>query len=473
MDKSKVYKLNILYLKVVYLEKMEIKNNYKFDWKAVQYPRKQGGNIIKTNSFIIVLKDLTTGETYPHPITHFLYKSYHRNSGSVNTELTVAQIIVPFLNFVLDKVNQYLTEYTDINGLEDLQESHANAYLQYCVDEKSNKNKTLEMKENFLSKFYKYLWDEKVLKHKPKFKLVSVRTRKEIRKVYKIDFTYKKTDETLLREKVKRKDVVPQNHESNKNRIFIRLQYIHEILYVAKHETPDIAFGMALQIFGGLRKGEVVNLTRTALKSQNGQGYGVEGLVLLIRDRQNDLFTRFNDVSTIQVKNPRDQSCLIDPILNYLYKHHIEVVLKKVKKPLHPTALFYDSEGNPMSADTYDKRFLKLKNSYLGMLLGTPGRYQDYLDFSQTKWRSHIGRGVFTNMCLDAGFNEKQTAVLRGDRSTQSMESYFDIITATFNIRKALTLLSPDQSENIADLNMPTNHKMWKEVQDFGRGIRN
>ena len=303
--------------------------------------------------------------------------------------------------------------------------------------------------------------------------MVSVRSRKEIRKVYKIDFTYKKTDETLLREKIKRKDIVPQNHESNDNRIFIRLQYIREILFVAKHETPDIALGVALQIFGGLRKGEVVNLTRTALKSQNGQEYGVEGLVLLIRDRQNDLFTRFNDVSTMQVKNPRDQSCLIDPILNYLYKHHIEVVLKKVKKPLHPNALFYDSEGNAMSADTYDKRFLKLKNSYLGMLLGTPGRYQDYLDFSQTKWRSHIGRGIFTNMCLDAGFNEKQTAVLRGDRSTESMEAYFDIITATFNIRKALTLLSPDQSENIADLNMPTNRKMWKEVQEFGKGLRN
>src|SRR5699024_447868 len=396
----------------------------------------------------------------------------HRNSGSINTELTVAQIIVPFLNFILDKVNQGVTEYTEVQGLADLREKHANAYLQYCVDEKSNKNKTLEMKENFLAKFYKYLWDEKVLKHKPKFKLVSVRTGKEVRKVYKIDFTYKKTDETLLRERVKRKDIVPQNHESNENRTFIRLQYIREILYVAKHETPDIAFGLALQIFGGLRKGEVVNLARTALKSQNGQKYGVEGLVLLVRDRQNELFTRFSDVSTIQVKNPRDQSCLIDPILNYLYKHHVEIVLKKIKKPIHPNALFYDTEGSPMSADTYDKRFLKLKNTYLGMLLGTPGRYQDYLDFSQTKWRSHIGRGAFTNMCLDAGFNEKQTAVLRGDRSTQSMESYFDIITATYNIRKALSLFSPDELDNIADLNMPFNHKIWKDVQEFGKGLR-
>lgn len=60
-----------------------------------------------------------------------------------------------------------------------------------------------QIKENFLSKYYKYLWDEKVLTHKPKFKLVSVRTRKQIREVYKVDLTYKRTDETLLREKIK------------------------------------------------------------------------------------------------------------------------------------------------------------------------------------------------------------------------------------------------------------------------------
>src|SRR5699024_10943290 len=139
----------------------------------------------------------------------------------------------------------------------------------------------------------------------------------------------------------------------------IRLQYVREILYVAKHEVPDIAFGVALQTFGGLRKGEVVNLTKTALKSQYGHDYGVEGLVVLIRDRQLDLFNRFQDVSTMQVKNRRDEACLIDPILNYLYNNHMEVVLKKVKEPKQPHALFYDTDGNSMSADTYDKRFLK------------------------------------------------------------------------------------------------------------------
>jgi len=73
--------------------------NYRFVWKAIKYPRKQGGDIVHTPSYIIGLKDKSTKEIFPHPISHFLFKNYHRNSGSVNTELTVAQIIVPFLNF--------------------------------------------------------------------------------------------------------------------------------------------------------------------------------------------------------------------------------------------------------------------------------------------------------------------------------------------------------------------------------------
>ncbi|GAB1773221.1 hypothetical protein [Priestia megaterium] len=442
-------------------------NNYRFVWKAIKYHRKQEGEVIHTPAFIIGIQNKETKEIFPHPLTHFLFKKYHRSSGSVNTELTVAQIIVPFLNFVLSKVEVNSSKYSNVKGLDDLCVTHANEYLKYCVEEKGNKSKTLEIKENILSKFYRYLWDEKILKNQPQFRLITVRTGKDIRQVYKLDFIYKKTDETLLREKVKRKDLVPQSHSSNESKNLIRLHYIREILYVAKHETPDIAFGVALQIFGGLRKGEVINLNRMSLTSQNGQKYGVEGLIVHIRDRQDELFSRFNNVSTVQVKNPRDQACLIDPMLNYLYKYHFEVILKKKRKLKHFNALFYDTEGNAMSADTYDKRFLKLKNAYLGMLLGTPGRYQDYLDFSETKWRSHIGRGVFTNMCLDAGFNEKQTAVLRGDKSTKSMEAYFDVITATYNIRKALNILAPDSYKYIENLALPRDSKMWKEIQEF------
>lgn len=97
---------------------------------------KQGGDIVYTPSFIIGLENKSTKEIFPHPISYFLFKNYHRNSGSVNTELTITQVMVPFLNFILDKVNREVTEYTEVTSLEDLRECHANAYLQYCVDEK-------------------------------------------------------------------------------------------------------------------------------------------------------------------------------------------------------------------------------------------------------------------------------------------------------------------------------------------------
>lgn len=437
----------------------------------VRYNRKQASNIIKTKAVMIVLKNTITGEVIPHPITHFLYKSYHRNSGSINTEIAAAYVIVPFLNFVLNKVQGENKEFKNIKGLADLKVEHANLYLQNCVEEKANKESTMDKKENYLSKFYKYLWDEKVLKYKPSFKVTSIPYDNGVKAVYKLDFTYKKADNVYIRSRVKRKDIVPQSHQSNENRNVIRLHYIREILLIAKQEVPDIAFGVALQIFGGLRKGEIVNLLKSSLKPQNGLSYGEGGLVVEIRDNQNILFDRFNDISKEQVKRTRDQACFVDPILCHLYKFHMETVIKKVNNSKKSNALFYDGEGNPMSGDTFDKRFLKLKNIYLGMLLATKGRYQDYLDFSQTKWRSHIGRGVFTNMCLDAGFNEKQTAVLRGDRSTKSMEDYFDIITATYNIRKALGLLAPEQSNTIANLNMPFYQKCWKDVEEFGRRI--
>lgn len=442
---------------------------YSFDLKTIRYNVKQSGSIIKAQAIMIVIRNNVTDEIFPHPITHFLYKFYNRNSGSINTEKAAANVIVPFLNFVLNNVSEGKKNFLFLKGIADLRLEHANLFLKYCVEEKENSVETLTRKENYISKLYKYLSDQGVLKDKPVFDLVTILRDDKIIEVYKMNYSYKKLDITKVHKKVKRKDLVPQSNELSVNKQIIRLYYIREILLLAKQETPDIAFAIALEIFGGLRRGGAINLIRTALKPQNNCKYGEEGLIVEIRDRQEYLFNRFDDNSNKQVKNPRDQSCLIDPILTYLYKYHMEVVLKKVKSVKITNALFYDRNGNPMSSETFDKRFLKLKSTYLGMLLGTKGRYQDYLDFSQTRWRSHIGRGAFTNMCLDAGYNEKQTAVLRGDKSTKSMEDYFEVISATYNIQKALSLLSPENSHSISGLNMPFYNKSWREVEEAGR----
>lgn len=443
---------------------------YRYVWKAIKYPRKQGGKIKLTPAYIIGMENRETKEVFPHPLTHFIYKNFHRNSGSINSELSVIQVVVPFLNFVLNKADQNDLDFKDVRGLEDLNLIHANKYLEHCVIEKGNTKKTLEIKENHLSKLYKYLMNEGILKNQIRFIESTFRSSNEIKRIYKLDFLYKKTDETLVRKKVKRKDIVPQGYITSNNRMQIRLETIREILFTAKYEVPDIAFGVALQIFGGLRRGELLNLNRKALKSQNGLAYGMGGLILEIRDRQGELFSRLPNLATLQVKNPRDQSCLIDPMLNFLYKHYIENVLVKYPVVKNKDALFYDSKGNPMSAETYNKKFGKLKDAYLGRLLGSKGRYQDYLDLAETKWATHIGRGVFTNLCIDAGFKDKQTAVLRGDKSTQSMEAYYDILTATFNIRKALERLHTTKNEDIYELaRNKEDIKIWKDVIRVGK----
>lgn len=439
--------------------------------KVIQYNMIQGGEFFKIPAVMITLKNMDTMEVFPHSITHFIYKHYHRKSGSLNSELAVAYVIVPFLNFVLDSVKLGKKEFENIRGIGELTDQHADLYMQSCVLKKANKKLTLNKKEDYLSKFYKYLEDEGVLKRKVNFIVSVIIIDGEAKEVYKINFNYKKPHENLIREKIKRKDIVPQSHISNEDRGRIRLNYIYEFLLLAKHETPDIAFGVAIEIFGGIRRGGLVNLVTSALKPQNGSSYGEKGLIIEVRDRQESLFKRVNNTAKEQVKNPRDQSCLVDPILCYLYKHHMEVVLEKVKRSQYSNALFFDNNGNPMSGDAFDKRFLKLKNTYIGMLLGTKGRYQDYLDFSETKWRSHIGRGAFTNMCLDAGYSAKQTAVLRGDKSTKPMDNYFDVISTTYNISKALKLLSPDLSASLENLNMPFHRKYWKDVEEFARRI--
>jgi integrase len=317
-------------------------------------------------------------------------------------------------------------------------------YLQDCVNIKGELNSTSKTKEAYLSKFFKYLSNEGILKEKPKFNVLIRKSRDgEVYTTYNLDLIYKVTNEEKLKRKIKRKDILSQ-HDGNKdgnNRL--RLIRIYEFLTLAEQVAPDIAFGLALEIFAGLRRGEVVNLLRKSLKPQNGCKYGENGLIIKVRSNREVLFNRLNNTKDDGVKKPRDQASLIDPILCYLYKKHLENVLPKYKKITNNKALFYDSNGNPMSAEVFDSRFKKVKERYIGQLLVTSGRKSDYDDFNETRWGSHIGRGIFTNMCRDVGYNVEQTSILRGDSTTEAMQSYFDIISATHNIERALELLSP------------------------------
>lgn len=415
----------------------------RFNYKEINCNFKQDGKIEKEKCVLIVLEDTEKKIFYPHPLTHFWIKYYHNKSKKINTELAAAKKIIPFLNYINERVRLGDDRFKDIRGIADLKNEHVNYYLSYCVEEKGDLNSTSKLKEMYLSRFYKYLDDERILKQKPRFTLITRIREKKVHTVYQLDLSYKITNEDNLVRKIKRKDILSQHEELLMNNNAIRIMKIYEFLSLAKKVTPDIALGVALQIFAGLRKGEVVNLLRKSLISQGQYKYGENGLVIKVRNNQKILFDRLSSIRNEGVKKVRDQACIIDKILCDLFKHHLEVVIPSYDNIQNKKALFYDSKGHPMSGDVYDRRFKDLKNAYLSKLLVTEGRKKDYDDFAETRWRSHICRGIFTNLCHDAGFTVQQTAILRGDSTIEAMQSYYDILSATHNISRALDLISP------------------------------
>lgn len=443
--------------------------DYKFVVREGGYFRKMGKSFTQQRRIIIGLENLKDDIIYPHPISNYLNECYFNKSKAINTQRKAANVIVQFLNFIHDNVESNNVDFINIKGMIDLKKEHAELYLKHCVEELCNDDCTLDSKEVYLSSFYYFLYNSKILNEKLTFKTMtysykSITATKEV-----IEFLYCRSDNTYDRKKVKRKDLVPRYQESALDRKIIRLNNIREFLLVALEIVPNIAFGVALQFYAGLRVGGVVNLVRRAIICQNGYTYGQGGMIIEVRDRQQELFSRNTQTTGEQIKSERDQSVLIDPVLSYIYENHVTKVLTKNNKTSCQDALFLDSNGNAMSKKTYCDHFSKLKTYYLGLLRQTNGRYQDYRDFAETKWSTHIGRGAFTNMCLDVGFSATQTAILRGDKSTQAMEDYKDLISASFNISKALGLLEPQNAKGLVGMDMSIYNKYWKGAKQYAK----
>ncbi|MDY0409810.1 hypothetical protein [Paracerasibacillus soli] len=109
-----------------------------------------------------------------------------------------------------------------------------------------------------------------------------------------------------------------------------------KLINIARNIAPDIVLGICFQFFGGLRRSEVVNLTRQNIKEQGN------GLILEIRDNQELLFPDIKNTSHIQVKNPRNQSLLMNNLMLNIYKEHLEGLENLMNKGVYnnPAYLF-------------------------------------------------------------------------------------------------------------------------------------
>ena len=216
-----------------------------------------------------------------------------------------------------------------------------------------------------------------------------------------------------------------------------------------------ITLGIAFQMFGGLRRGEVVNLTLRAVKEKRSakDSYDESRMILLIRNRQSELFNSMEkiDLSKCGVKKERDQQVInFNGKLYDYYRKHMKLrdkILDKTKS--NTKALFVDENGSPMSGAKYEQQWAKVKKEFLKSL--ELNSYSYYSEFSKDNsiWSTHIGRGIFSNLCLIYGLAKTADELKnwRGDEHPDSSKPYIDTFKVSGLILKSLNLISEDTKD--------------------------
>ena len=199
-----------------------------------------------------------------------------------------------------------------------------------------------------------------------------------------------------------------------------------------------------MQICGGIRQGELVNLTIDCAELNRDK----EFMYVYIDDRQKELFARGVDTRYCQIKKVRNQ-----PVFNFngelfdVWDEHMEY-LKNLKKRTNLSALFIDAYGQPMTAQVYQKEFHKLKWKFINFIDSKKPETADELRVKS--WGSHIGRHIYTNYLITNGLlknivghnDPKLLMILRGDSNTKSSEVYLNLDSITKTVASEVNVIS-------------------------------
>ncbi|MEK4080546.1 site-specific integrase [Solibacillus sp. FSL K6-1126] len=414
---------------------------YRFVAKEVLIEDLLGNNKLEEKRVVVIgVEDKVTGIIVPHPITHFIRQKYQFKGKSLSGQMNPAREIVKFLNFIYEQIILGKPEFEMLRekGLKGLQLIHGSRYITHLSEKKMAYKYVKYQIEKYLIRFYEYLTDMELIEREIEFDTYVNRNGEEVIITPfdhpSFDTKYPSTDNPVRN---KLKDFGNEPEEKDK--------LIWEFIEEARRVSPDIAFGIALQIFGGLRRGEVVNLTPANIPTDflSGSNY------IAVLDNQYRLFNHLKDTKKEQVKRPRLQPVLPSVYLKELYDDHM-LMNSKVKK-INPYAFFVDEKGRTISGGTYERKFAKVKYTYIDRLAATPGRYSHFKMLADSTWGTHIGRGIFTNYLFSMDLNEKQLAIIRGDKSTQSSKDYIDYRNAISNFETAMEVFSTQETLDVGN----------------------
>ncbi|PFO83584.1 hypothetical protein [Bacillus cereus] len=367
-----------------------LNTKYRFIAKAVWSNKDQ------RKYMVIAIKNIISNLSILHPISDFIVSNWKH--CSFNTQKSHTYNIVKFLNFIYCKQNYYR-----LKTFSNLSLQHGTDFLNYLTYEENRPKQTVLRFEKTLIQFYKFL---------SKKKLLNFELNLEVARNHR-------TNQTYYRSPFKG---VHLRNQKKENRLHnLPGQYVLLFLEIAYKYRPNIALGIYMQIFGGLRVGEVVNLRIIDLQTIGP--FGQDGIVV-------DLDTRElrKDLASVSgndyVKKPRFQLIYgYKDWLKLFYKQHMELTNNKIGH----SPLFQTHKGLALTGGSYRYHFKIVKESFLQHLRNSsnPVDRINSISLENTPWSTHIGRGIFSNMLAETAKNLYEVSFPRGDSSLDSVLTYF------------------------------------------------
>ena len=399
--------------------------NYEYFVRETQIQRIADNTTINQTVVNIGIRNKVDGTIAPSPLTNFIIKYYESSNSKLNTSKAPANLIVRFLNFVNRKIEENDSYFINLRheGIKGLNLQHASTFLTYQSIVKKNKRETVEQYENYLNDFYAFLHTQGLTNSYSVTERIVQTRYGQIKKKY-VDFNDApeppiKSPKAALNQGFKKLKDFGEN----------RLTMVSEFIAIAESLYPEIALGVAFMFYGGLRRGEVVNLTRDSIRYEKSSH-----CILEVSKRASLLFPHLQNNSKNQVKVERDQMVLATPILDELYEKHLNYLSKR--KPNNPNALFVNRDNNPISGKSFEDKFNHIRKVYEKELSKNLNRRTDYDYIKGARWSNHIGRGVFTNFLLSIGMPLTEVSIARGDSSPDSLLAYIEELNAQAALQK-------------------------------------
>ena len=357
------------------------------------YVDERTGDLIVTHRVVIKLKNMKNGRSRIHPYTEFINQWFNK---STKYQSNIAAYLVRFLNYIYFDLS-----YRVLPDISKLTFEFGVLFLNDIA--KTCSREVVSQYERVIARFYLFLCEKNILNY-----------------IKKEDFRYIESNNRLVLQSPFEGKIKKSNRENTNNLHKLDFELIFPFIETALKYEPSIALGIYFQIFGGLRASEVVSIEYNNISCKGPNG--LHGMRINIF--QKDLRPETKSGFISGVKRPRKQTIVaIDNALAELYKFH-----KERFKVSGCNAVFVDRNGNPMTYNTYLRKFKKVKEAFIQELSQSENlSLKAYaITLMSYNWATHMGRGIFSNMVNEVANNAAEIAVMRGDKNLSSSLPYLN-----------------------------------------------